>query len=178
MRYFDQGPDDRRLTLAILLSLLVHLAALTYLKPAWEMAQRGDSQGLLKVTLRGEAKAGDQESQAQPMVLAASPTPPIAKAETKAIVQTVAAVGEKPKKQYGIAVGPAANESNQGLSALLLIDASGRVGSIHWKQLPPMTDAALNRLEQRLRSKSYLATGIEYRVVEPLDPLLDKDVGN
>jgi len=75
----------------------------------------------------------------------------------------------------GIEADPAAIPASGKLSALLVIDASGHVGPIYWKQLPAMTDEAFKRLEQRLRQKAYPPSGMEYTVLEPLEDLIEND---
>ncbi len=177
---------EPRLTIAILVSVLAHLAILAYLQPVWEPAKRGDRQGLLKVTLTRLAQtthpvSDRADAAALSLRMATELHPPELRAgqpsATTAVLAADPGTGESSQKELGAKVIPGAPRGPSRLSALLVIDPSGRVGTIVWNQLPPMTDAALQRLEQSLRQNPYPATGMEYRVIEALEPWLEKEPG-
>ena len=161
---------ERRLAAAILASVLLHALVLVYLRPVWEESRRGDRQGIINASLL------------------ALPTP---RFDSNISAATIAALAIKPKdspaapsttlkkeaaaRQSGTPVNPTAKPQGRRLSALLVIDASGQVGFIHWSQLPAMTHESFQRLENSLRQKAYPAIGVEYTVLEPLDAMLEQE---
>lgn len=149
-------------------SIVLHAVTLSYLQPAWDQSRRGDRQGVIEATLRPTSEPAER--------LVANAAPSITNAQALPLTRKIALrpspavdVRHDFERQLGVNVNAAANQGARQLGALLVIDAAGRVGPIHWKQLPPMTDDALRRLEQRLRQKSYPAIGVEYTVIEVLD---------
>ena len=142
---------EPKLTIAILVSVLTHLAILAYLQPVWEPAKRGDRQGLLKVTLTSPAQTRDTvgiraDAAALTLQMATELHPPELRAgqpsATTAVLAADPGAGASFQKDLGAKVIPGAPRGPSRLSALLVIDPSGRVGTIVWNQLPPMTDAS------------------------------------
>jgi len=168
--------DERRLQKFLLVSVLLHALILARFNAHREIASHGGSTDVLTVTLVKQKSA-------------ASPAP----AETKLVVEGADVIAlqnhsHKTEKlstrtaqvnrpRHGIASPTASNQTgNRVMShspgkaqALLVIDSSGRVGQIHWYQLPAMTPEEFSKLEQRMRQKIYLSNGVEYTVLVDIE---------
>lgn len=157
---------ERRLATAILSSALAHALVLSYLQPSWERVPRGSvinasliqrHDGPSSRIAATDAKPVQALRQAPPQVTSVRDKPPVA------------------SPQPGANIRNAADQSRRGLSVLLVIDADGRVGPIHWNQLPPMTEETLRRIEQVLRQKTYPSMGLEYTLIEPVEALIERE---
>lgn len=169
--------DEHRLLAALVFSALLHAFILTRFSLPREIAQHGDrSSSVLTVTLVTQKPA-------------ASLAAPEAKPEAQAVAVIALRNPAKSPQRLSVKTSPASRERNgaaatgassirgsqvvsQGrgkLQVLLVIDGSGRVGQIHWYQLPAMTEEEFHKLEQRLRQKIYLPSGVEYTVTEQVE---------
>jgi hypothetical protein len=176
---------------ALLLSVLLHLLVILYLKlPGLVEPMRGKV--ALSVILAQPQEVGPATAEPLPPSVTPvpqqapevpalpppevpakheePPPPPIEVAKPVPEPESVAAPAESLQQTPADPVEPSLDIVEAGkVQALLMVDESGAVHQIIWQELPAVTDKTLQRMEQHLRDRNYLATGksyIMYEIVE------------
>lgn len=163
--------DERRLRVAFFLSALLHVIVLSYSKPFAAMAQKGGKEIVLTVILPTPTEAprlpepkDKPAPEAKKPIILRSPSRVLSQQAIKSPVDQ-----GTPKPTAVVAGSPVISKGHGKVKALLVIDGSGRVKHIHWNQLPAMSDEELIKLEQGLRQKIYLPSGMEHTVIEEVE---------
>ena len=175
---------DRPFWTALLLSAVLHGAVLFAWKMPWKAPAKGHGKGAVTVTLKGPTAPPRElpDSRVEPVVEARptrpAPTVLAQRAVPTPAVKTATPAAVRPPISAGSPLGAVGNTSvtSRGLgrvTVILVVDPSGRVGEIHWNELPAMTNESLLRLEARLRQRVYPPALATHPVVEPVDDLLE-----
>jgi hypothetical protein len=187
---------DEFIRAALLLSVLAHLAAMAFWKlPFPPMALEGRKALTVILLPRQGASAPKPEvpSLPEPAVkeapaeatikpeppkaelLKPPPPPAISSPQQRQPSDDAPAPENQPVKEdiQALPADPVVEnylvQSAGKAQALLLVDESGTVRQIIWKQLPAVSEAELKEMERRLRQRGYLARGKLYTVPESIE---------
>jgi hypothetical protein len=178
-----QGRSDNTFRAALLLSALIHLVVILYLKLP-ELVEPMQGKMALSVILAKPQDVGQPAAEPPPIVtpviqqLPALPPPEVpVKHEQAPPPMDAPKPMPEPKSESApgetlqqtpadpVESSPQIVEAGK-VQALLLIDERGKVHQIIWQVLPAITEETLQQIEQRLRTKTYLATGKSYTLYE------------
>ncbi len=189
-----QSRLDNTFRAALLLSMLIHLVVMLYLKLP-DLVAPMRAKATLSVILAMRQEAGQPTAEPPPSEVTpvmqpppeAIPQPPqeVIKQEVPLPMATKLPLTPAPESE---AVSeqvskPVPGETLQEVpadpveassqiveagkvQALLLVNERGTVTQVIWKVLPAITDETLQRMEQHLRAKGYITTGKPYTVYE------------
>ncbi|MCX7150510.1 MAG: hypothetical protein NTY05_14075 [Rhodocyclales bacterium] len=165
--------DEKRFHLTLGLSVLLHAALLL----AWKLPPqvwKAADHAVLTVVLRGAAplaQSSPATAEHQPdvaLLVQKDPAPATFSVPPKALVP--GAVVPPAARQPMLVASPArmavqptpgrlstSDPAAVGVTAMLVIDADGRLGQIFWDKLPALTDEQLRRVETVMRQKTYAA---------------------
>ena len=165
--------EKLRLQLYLVLSILLHALILLRLNPPQELARQGAAPSVLTVTLmrpisRTSLKVNSVVKNGA-VISSHHQAKSLQNYAIKPLPVNLERNGVASAVLPEIMGGKVVDRGSGKLKVLLVIDSSGRVGHIHWNQLPAMTKEELNNLEQKLRQKIYLSNGMEYTVIEEVE---------